>query len=139
MLWARWASLSNAPTTVLFFCDIIVTNVTLLQAVLAGVGDDRAAAASCLDEMFAARLHQQRRSSDGGARHSADGGSSQAPLPPHAPDSALQDASTSQPTSHNVAAAAAERWPHGYPAEPADDHELAADLAEEPYRCVSPL
>lgn len=93
------------------------------QAVLAGLGGELRAAAQVLDEMLAARLTQQRRSSDSGARRSSDAGA--APAPAHAPNAALQDA----PSKKDVAAAGS-----AWPAEPPDDHELAADLAEEQYR-----
>lgn len=97
------------------------------QAVLAGLGGDRQAAAQCLDEMLAARLTQQRRSSDT-ARRSSDSGA--APSAGHTPDAALQDAAAA-----GGGAAAAGSAAHAWPAEPPDDHELAADLEEEPYRC----
>jgi len=107
--------------------------------VLAGVGGDKPAAAQVLEEMCTARLHQQRRSSDSGARCSGDSGvaASQpmlhAPVR-HTPDTALQAADGS--AGGKDGAARPERWPNGHPAEPADDHELAADLAEEPYRFI---
>lgn len=97
----------------------------LVHAVLAGLGGDRQAAAQCLDEMLAARVTQQRRSSDM-ARRSSDSGAM--PSAGHTPDAALQDAAT------GGGAAAAGPAAHAWPAEPPGDHELAADLAEEPYR-----
>jgi hypothetical protein len=82
-----------------------------MQAVLAGLGGEQQAAAQVLDEMLSARLAQQRRSSDGLARRGSDGGA----LPQgHTPDAALATAC---------------------PVDSPEDYELAADLAEEPYRC----
>lgn len=86
------------------------------QAVLAGLGGERRAAAQVLDEMLAARMAQQRRSSDGGARRSSD---SSTAAQAHVPDAALANAAPAP----------------ACPVQSPDDYDLAADLAEEPYRC----
>ena len=83
----------------------------LVQAVVAGVGGDARAAGACLDEMLAAHLQQRRRSSD----TSANG---RQPSDREPTAAVLSGTGSLQATSL---------------AEPADDHELAADLAEEPY------
>ena len=85
------------------------------QAVLAGLGGERRAAAQVLDEMLAARMAQQRRSSDGGARRSGEAGTA---AQTHVPDAALANAAPGP----------------ACPAQSPDDYDLAADLAEEPYR-----